>query len=227
MTTVECATSSPPVGKTNQIQDAFADLLHAINQPLTALQCSLELSMSLPRNARAYEVTIRSSLELTQRLRLIVEALREITEWKSTLSPAEVFPASVLVREVMEELLPVAESRRVEVRILGNLNFSIMGYRRLISTGLFRLLEASLGLTEEGNTLKILGIEEQSAGCLVLSWTPVVAEEETMRSRLHLCSMIAQHGLRQAGAFVAEEKENGCHSCILRFELSPNNPEAE
>lgn len=205
----------------------MAELLHAMNQPLTALQCSLELSASLPRNVREYGQTIQSALEQTERLRLIVEALREISDSKARLRLAEPMPLSVVLREVMEDLLPVAESRRIEVQILGTLDFSIIGDRRLLTMGLFRLLEALIGLTEEGTKLKILGIEEPGAGCLALSWTPAPSQGEQLLSRLRLGSMVARHGLHQAGASVSEKKQNGCHSSILRFELSANDVEVK
>src|SRR5277367_1520624 len=59
---------------------ALAYLLHALNQPLTGLQCSLELAVAGPRRPEQYVRTLQESLELTLRMRLLVEAIRELTD---------------------------------------------------------------------------------------------------------------------------------------------------
>jgi len=55
-------------------------LLHALNQPLTGLQCSLELALVSPRPAEQYVRTLREGLELTGRMRVLVQAVRELAD---------------------------------------------------------------------------------------------------------------------------------------------------
>src|ERR1700676_3753274 len=58
----------------------LAHLLHALNQPLTGLQCSMELALSGPRRPEECVRTLREGLELTERMRILVEAIRELTD---------------------------------------------------------------------------------------------------------------------------------------------------
>src|SRR5579864_5175913 len=58
----------------------LAHLLHALNQPLTGLQCSLELASAGPRPTDVYVRTVKEGLELVSRMRVLVEAIRELAD---------------------------------------------------------------------------------------------------------------------------------------------------
>src|ERR1700683_4169073 len=57
----------------------LAVLLHELNQPLTGLQCSLELATVGSRTPEEYINTLHQGLDLVARMRLLVETVREIT----------------------------------------------------------------------------------------------------------------------------------------------------
>ena len=95
---------------------ALAHLLHALNQPLTGLQCSLELATSAPQSSEQYVRTLRDGLALTARMRVLVEALRELVH---TSEPAEALSElhlDALVVECIDELGPVADARGANFR---------------------------------------------------------------------------------------------------------------
>jgi len=58
----------------------LAQLLHALNQPLTGLQCSMEVALGRPRTNEEYVQGLRQGLELTGRMRALVQAIREVAE---------------------------------------------------------------------------------------------------------------------------------------------------
>ena len=58
----------------------LAQLLHALNQPLTGLQCSMEVALASPRTVEQYAQGLREGLELTERMRALVEAIREVAD---------------------------------------------------------------------------------------------------------------------------------------------------
>ena len=62
-----------------QGRSPLAHLLHALNQPLTGLQCSLELALASPRRREEYVRTLREGLQLIERMRILVEGVRELT----------------------------------------------------------------------------------------------------------------------------------------------------
>src|SRR5271155_2287298 len=53
----------------------LGQLLHALNQPLTGLQCSMEVALAAPRTPEQYARGLREGLELTERMRTLVEAI--------------------------------------------------------------------------------------------------------------------------------------------------------
>jgi two-component system copper resistance phosphate regulon response regulator CusR len=99
-------------------REAFAHLLHALNQPLTGLQCSLELAAAQPRLVDEYAIKVREGLELVSRMRILVEALREIAEMHSpSEGNASDFLLDGLYFTAADELERVADAKRVHFRV--------------------------------------------------------------------------------------------------------------
>ena len=63
----------------------LAQLLHALNQPLTGLQCSMEVALAGPRTLEQYVQGLREGLVLTERMRALVEAIREVADVEAEL----------------------------------------------------------------------------------------------------------------------------------------------
>jgi hypothetical protein len=61
----------------------LAHLIHALNQPLTGLQCSMEVALASPRQTEQYLNTLREGLTLTSRMRILVESIREVADQES------------------------------------------------------------------------------------------------------------------------------------------------
>jgi hypothetical protein len=82
-----------------QNSSPLTHLLHALNQPLTGLQCSLELAVAGPRRTEQYIRTLREGLELSARMRLLVEAIRELTDTSPTdADKSEIFLLNTLLQ---------------------------------------------------------------------------------------------------------------------------------
>ncbi len=62
------------------VRSPLAELLHALNQPLTGLQCSMEVALAGPRTNEEYVQGLREGLVLTGRMRVLVEAIREVMD---------------------------------------------------------------------------------------------------------------------------------------------------
>src|SRR5579863_8354522 len=75
-------------------------LLHALNQPLTGLHCSLELALVGQRTPEQYVRALSEGLELAGRMSVLVGAIRELVE----------------TEEVREEEKPKANSSGAENR---------------------------------------------------------------------------------------------------------------
>ena len=76
-------TPQPVDGAFPEGRSLLAHLIHALNQPLTGLQCSMEVALASPRQTEQYLNTLREGLTLTSRMRILVESIREVADQES------------------------------------------------------------------------------------------------------------------------------------------------
>jgi len=224
----------------------LAYLLHALNQPLTGLQCSLELAAAAPRRAEEYLRTLREGLELTGRMRILVEAIRELADVRADLQPAgsdaiETFQFDALLRDAVEELLPVAESKNAQLLLVSHAPLPVRGDRQGLAKLIFRFLESALSLTQNGSDLRIIlapGITsnvaseaasepasqlrsvvtpEPAQACLVVTWNQGPRPELSPFSPQELGLVIAQAGLERAGAEWTCTQRETRRTCTVRL----------
>jgi hypothetical protein len=209
-------------GATPKGRSPLAHLLHALNQPLTGLQCSLELAVTGPRPIEQYVRALREGLELTGRMRILVEAIREVadappSDWEE-LQPLLL---DQLLRSTATDLLPVAEARGVRL-VLGRLAaLPLRADRRSLEALLFRFLESALSLTREGSDLRIAATEERGHAHLVVSWTQGSPPEHSPFSRPEVGLLIARAGWERAGAEWIHTRTELSETCSVRLPLAP------
>ena len=184
-------------------------LLHGLNQPLTGLQCSMEVALASPRAVEYYVQGLRDGLALTERMRALVEAMREVADaGAETNERPEAIEWKTLLQEVVDDLKPVAEVKGVRITLEGVAVFSVAvkAGRRRVSTLLFRLLESALSLADRGSRLRVemgleTGIERGSGAEAVwvrVRWYAGLARAEFSRPELGL--LVTQAGWERAGA---------------------------
>ncbi len=61
-------------------REYLSEAFHSLSQPLTALQCGLELAVAVPRSQKEYERRLGDALQSTGSLREMMSALRELVE---------------------------------------------------------------------------------------------------------------------------------------------------
>ena len=99
---------------------AVSQVFHALSQPITALQCSLELTLRRARSAEELQGGLREGLENSQRLIRVLGWLRKFAEASEPKKCTAVDLEKVL-RNWEAEIRPIAESlgERIEVESLG------------------------------------------------------------------------------------------------------------
>ena len=215
------------LGETPSSRSPLAHLLHALNQPLTGLQCSLELAVAGPRSTEPYIRTLHEGLELTGRMRILVEAIRELAD----LAPSSPLPESQdedteplrfdeLVRATAADLLPVAATKSVHVSMVSTTPLLVRGDRRNLAALMFRFLESALSLAREGSELRITASPALEHALVVVSWTPGLLPEHSPFSRQELGLLIAQAGWERAGAEWLHKKTETAETCTVRFPLT-------
>jgi len=223
-----------PSDPTLKGRSPLAHLLHALNQPLTGLQCSLELAASGPRPSEQYVRTLRESLELTGRMRILVEAIREVAD-APLLDEEELEPLRLdeLLRSTVTDLLPVAEARGVRLLLVSRTALPLRADRRSLAALLFRLLDSTLSLAQEGSDLRIEATPDRERAVLVVSWTPGPPPEHSPFSRPEVGLLIARAGWERAGAEWIHtqtgtnqaqpeaQSEKTSEACTIRLPLAP------
>jgi hypothetical protein len=199
----------------------LAQLLHALNQPLTGLQCSLELAVAGPRPADQYLRTLREGLELVARMRILVEALREVAD--SEASPGKE-PAPLLLdallQETVDDLLPVAKNGNVHISLVRSGPLPVRADRGALAALTFRWLECALSLAREGSDLHVVAVPESEYARLAISFTPGPPPEHSPFSRRELGMMIARAGWERAGAVWADTLADSTRTCTVQLPLA-------
>ena len=200
-------------------QTALAHLLHALNQPLTGLQCSLELASSVPRSSDQQARTISEGLALTARMRVLVEALRELVHSFEATENTSDLDLDAVLAECVDQLRPVAESRGVGFQVTGREALSIRADRSRSATVLLRTIGAVLSLCQEATDLQIEARAKGNSATVAVSWTPGPAPEFSPFSRPELGLVIAQAAWESSGGDWVELREENLHTCTLSIRL--------
>jgi hypothetical protein len=213
----------------------LAQLLHALNQPLTGLQCSMEVALASPRTPEQYVHRLREGLELTERMRLLVEAIREVVDIEETseneitkngeLQMAEL---QALLREVADDLVPVAEVKSVRIvldRSAGSSAQSglpqtkspqIRGRQKLNGT-IFRMLDSAISLAARGTELQI----EAGERWFRVRWHG--GRGASVFSRPELGLLVTQAGLERTGAVWERERTEEFETVTVRLPNASSN----
>lgn len=142
------------------VRSPMEQLLHGLNQPLTGLQCSMEVALAAPRAVEYYAQRMREGLELTRRMRTLVTAICELVEGEREIKSNAIenrIDLQEILREVMTDLEPVAEGKRVHLMLGGNggVRAWVKGGRPKLSALVFRMLESALSEAARGSVLRI------------------------------------------------------------------------
>jgi signal transduction histidine kinase len=209
-----------------------AQLLHALNQPLTGLQCSMEVALASPRTLEQYAQVLRTGLELTGRMRALVEAIREVTDGEEEndgqpeATDLETMDLKTVLGEVLDDLGPVAEAKSVRITLEGAADFSLlagMGHGRLSSL-VFRTLESAQSLARPGTALRVEmgggGADPVADQAWVrIGWTGGQGPAEFSRPNLGL--LVAQAGWERTGAKWERERNGDVETVIVRLPRIP------
>lgn len=200
----------------------LAHLLHALNQPLTGLQCSLELAAAGPRRPEYYRRVIEEGMGLTSRMRILVEAMRELSDLQLPREEAnESLRFDLILQETAEELFPIAESSGVRLFLESCAPLTVISDRHALRSRLFRLLESALSLASTGSELRVVATLDEEKARLVVSWNHAGLPEYSPFSRPELGLLVSQAAWERAGAEWRTTQEEGSQQCELRVPLFP------
>jgi hypothetical protein len=138
-----------------QPERAFvSDLFHAVSQPLTALECGLELSLRRDQSAAEFRARVETALvnaKLLHRRLLEARALQDASEPGDTHLPVDV---KGLLLQLQEDLLPVATSAKVKLDVRCEAAL-VHGNEARLRNGFFCLLEFLLRVCPTSQSVRI------------------------------------------------------------------------
>ena len=103
-------------GAQNQPGDAsgqssfVSEVFHKLSQPLTALQCSLELCLERDKSPQEFRASVGAALENVERLRQRLLLLRELNDADDPGDISKPVQLQELLQELQQDFLPVCES---------------------------------------------------------------------------------------------------------------------
>ncbi len=205
----------------------MAYLLHALNQPLTGLQCSLELSLVGPRTPEQYIGAMRDGLELTARMRILVETIRELVDAEQNdLTETEVVSLHNLLEQTTNELQPIAEAKNATIRLHSDTTLSVRAERNRLEAVVFRFLDAALSSTAWGSALRLTAASDRGHACILASWLDgTESPEHSPLSKQELGLLIAQAGWKRAGAEWVSERSGNTQTIKIRLPLATSSRE--
>jgi hypothetical protein len=222
-----------------EFRNPLERLLHGLNQPLTGLQCAMEVALASPRTVEQYVQGLRDGLELTERMRALVEAMRELVdetqardgEKKDSDQDEEAIDLKALLREVSEDLKPVAEAMglRIALDCSGASSLMLAAGRQRLGGVAFRSVESILSMADVGSTVQIdcgdeaaekmregKTPEAQVQGSWIrVRWYAAASRAEFSRAELSL--MVAQAGWEGAGATWMRERSQSLETITVRL----------
>ena len=126
------------------------DIFHTLSQPLTALQCSLELALIRDRTSEEFRASVEAALENTERLRQSFLLLRELNDADD---PGDI-SAPVELRQILlelgEDFLPVLESAGGQLDVSCD-RVLVRGNSAKLRQAFFYLIEYLLGALARPN----------------------------------------------------------------------------
>lgn len=211
--------SDPGAGTTSKLEQEslLPELLHALNQPLTSLRCSLELTLLQPRDSDEYRNRLRESLRLTEDIVVLSSGIRELLDVEQPGgSPTRVAFDRVLESSV-RELLPLAEAQDIRVELTCLPSLAVLGDSQRYLAALLHFLGFLLSFAQKDDELTIrAGVEGNWVALSMLlekrekngTKLPSDCAESHGSAKSYLRLLIARRIFEVEGGNVFVEREN-------------------
>ncbi len=171
------------VGQSMQAQQRFiADAAHELRSPLTALTLQVERAEAASTPAETIErlATVRQGLHRT---RLLLDQLLSLARAQApTGAAAERISIQPIVRQVLEELMPLADAKRIDLGVVGTSDGWIAASEVDLKTLIKNLLENAIRYSSEGGKVDLAVLQDDGRVVLLIEDTgPGIAEAERDR----------------------------------------------
>ena len=140
-------------------QQLGSDIFHDLSQPLSTLVCLLEVNLLLSRPAKQLRHDLQIALQQANSIVRFERALRELWEAGSEHQDQETLSLAACLREVVADLLPMAESAKVELVLASRSDCVVKVQASRLRQALAHVIEFALASSGPGAEVKITADE--------------------------------------------------------------------
>lgn len=133
----------------------LSEVFHDLSQPLTALQCRLELSLRRDHTVEEFKESIQTVLENAERMRQRLLLLRALNDAADAAGQEETTDLNDLLGELRESLLPLFEAETRTLSIAGLQPSLVRGNRGRLMRALFYFVEYLFRYSKPNSILKM------------------------------------------------------------------------
>jgi signal transduction histidine kinase len=144
--------------RASESQRRFTDYAaHEMKTPLTVMQGNLEVALQRSRSADDYRDVLVSNLEQVQRLIVLTRSLLTLARFAGERPPVElsVLTLQPLLKELIDDLTPVAEDRRLTLVLEEEPVQPVLGDAERLKQVFINLLDNALRYTDPGGTVAL------------------------------------------------------------------------
>jgi two-component system, OmpR family, sensor histidine kinase VanS len=136
-------------------ESLLPELLHALNQPLTSLRCSLEVTLLQPRDSDEYRRRLRESLKLTEDIAVLASGIRELIDVEQPIAQPRAVSLDKVLQFSTRELMPLADAQGVGISVLCTPSLTVLGDEQQLSTAIIYLLSFLLNRSSQGGEVNV------------------------------------------------------------------------
>lgn len=166
---IRAALARPPAFADGERRQLIADLFHALNQPLTTLRCSLELTLVQPRTPEENARALEQALTQAEQASWLAAGLRELVASDDPGDEREVVELEMHLQQVVLDLLPLAEVAGVCFIVRRSSVCCVLFEPLRLRRALFYLLEYALDTVPRGTTIQVEIREKAGEAALELT----------------------------------------------------------
>jgi hypothetical protein len=218
------------VGIRGEESQFLAELFHALNQPITALRCTLELNLHTPRTERQYQQALETALEKAEEISRWTSGIGDLVQPPEMEAAMEMIPLGAVLRDALEHFSPVLKARGLEYALITNGECQVRLARQRLQQTIFYVLEFVMQAALPGDKLKIcqrsrggsIRVELVVLPGTALPWRGKKEDDVPPSTELwqQLTLAIARHNLEVAGGRLEIDE----HSRELRIDIHLPNP---
>jgi signal transduction histidine kinase len=210
-------------------QELLADLFHALNQPITALHCSLELGLHAPRSVEQYRDCLQKALRQVEEVGQWTAGINDLIQACEQGENIQELSLKPYIREVVELLRPVMESRSIRCVLSEVSPCTVLFVMQRLKQVLFYAMQFVLDSIQDGGEIEVQLRPTRQTITLEFSGFPIAGDgtaEETiegnrLRLKKRLILAIAEEALIAAHGGMSKHEENGKLLLTMRWPAPP------